>query len=114
MAPSSTRAPGRTMTPFVHLRVASGYSLQYGASHPSALVARAAPLGLTDRDGLYGAIRFAKACLASGIAPVIGVDLAVPADVAPDGRPPGRGGPPPPRAPPGVGGPPRTKGGWAR
>jgi error-prone DNA polymerase len=76
------------MTPFVHLRVASGYSLQYGASHPSALVARAAQLGfdtlgLTDRDGLYGAIRFAKACLSAGIAPVIGVDLAVPAVVAP-------------------------------
>ncbi len=69
--------------PFVHLRVASGYSLQYGASHPSALVARAADLGfdtlaMTDRDGLYGAVRFAKACLAAGIRPVIGVDLAVP------------------------------------
>ena len=69
--------------PFVHLRVASGYSLQYGASHPSGLVTRAAELGLdtlalTDRDGLYGAVRFAKACLASGVAPVMGVDLAVP------------------------------------
>ncbi len=89
------------MTPFVHLRVASGYSLQYGASHPSALVARAAQLGfdtlgLTDRDGLYGAIRFAKACLSAGIAPVIGADLAVPATVAPEsrrGRAPVRGGP---------------------
>ncbi len=74
------------MSSFVHLRVASGYSLQYGASHPSALVARAADLGfdalgLTDRDGLYGAIRFAKSCLATGIAPVIGVDLAVPVPV---------------------------------
>ena len=42
--------------PFVHLRVASGYSLQYGASHPSALVAKAVEhgmdtLALTDRDG---------------------------------------------------------------
>ncbi|MGI8769105.1 MAG: DNA polymerase III subunit alpha [Propionibacteriaceae bacterium] len=68
--------------PFVHLRVASGYSLQYGASAPSELVQRAADhemdiLGLTDRDGLYGAIRFAKACLRAGIAPVLGVDLAV-------------------------------------
>lgn len=69
--------------PFVHLRVASGYSLQYGASHPSALVAAAADheqdtLALTDRDGLYGAVRFAKACLKTGIAPVVGVDFAVP------------------------------------
>lgn len=68
--------------PFVHLRVASGYSMQYGASHPSALVAQAAAhdmdtLALTDRDGLYGAVRFAKACLQQGVAPVIGVDLAV-------------------------------------
>ncbi len=69
--------------PFIHLRVASGYSLQYGASHPAALVAKAAELemdslALTDRDGLYGAVRFAKACRRTGIAPIIGVDLAVP------------------------------------
>jgi len=67
---------------FAHLRVASGYSFQYGASHPSQLVAEAArlgmgTLGLTDRGGLYGAVRFAKACLRGGIAPVVGVDLAV-------------------------------------
>ncbi|RMB59680.1 DNA polymerase III subunit alpha [Tessaracoccus antarcticus] len=72
---------------FSHLRVASGYSFQYGASHPRALVAAAADFGmdtlaLTDRNGLYGAVRFAKACLKSGIAPIIGVDLAVG-----DGRP---------------------------
>lgn len=41
--------------PFVHLRVASGYSLQYGASSPAALVEAAAAaemdtLALTDRD----------------------------------------------------------------
>ena len=68
--------------PFVHLRVASGYSLRYGASHPSALVEAAAgaemdTLALTDRDGLYGAVRFAKACLRTGVAPVIGVDFAL-------------------------------------
>ncbi len=68
--------------PFVHLRVASGYSLRYGASAPAALVAAAAghemdTLAITDRDGLYGAVRFAKACSAAGIAPVVGVDFAV-------------------------------------
>lgn len=62
--------------PFVHLRVASGYSLRYGASHPSALVAAAAghdmdTLAVTDHDGLYGAVRFAKACAAAGVAPVV-------------------------------------------
>lgn len=67
--------------PFAHLHVASGYSLRHGASHPHALVERAAEqemdtLALTDRDGTYGAVKFAKACLAAGIRPVLGVDLA--------------------------------------
>ena len=67
--------------PFVHLHVASGYSLQYGASHPHLLVERAAEqemdtLALTDRDGTYGAVRFVKAAMAHGIRPVLGVDLA--------------------------------------
>ena len=69
------------MDPFVHLRVASGYSLQHGASHPHVLVERAAEqemdtLALTDRDGTYGAVKFARACQAAGIRPVLGVDLA--------------------------------------
>ena len=69
------------MDPFVHLRVASGYSLQHGASHPHVLVERAAEhemdtLALTDRDGTYGAVKFAQACRMAGIRPVLGVDLA--------------------------------------
>ncbi len=68
--------------PFIHLHVASGYSLRHGASSPAALVARAADLGqgalaLTDRDGLYGAVRFVLACRDAGIAPILGLDLAV-------------------------------------
>ena len=67
---------------FAHLHVASGFSLRYGASTPAALVERACALGqpalaLTDRDGLYGAVRFVQACDEAGIAPVLGVDLAV-------------------------------------
>ena len=70
------------MDPFIHLRAASGYSFQYGAAHPGALVDAAArldmdALAITDRGGLYGAVRFAKACLKAGIAPIVGVDLAV-------------------------------------
>ena len=58
--------------PFVHLHVASGYSLQYGASHPHVLVERAVEqemdtLALTDRDGAYGAVKFARACLQGGV-----------------------------------------------
>src|SRR6185436_16338644 len=81
----SRRSPaGRGTLPdgFVHLHVASGFSLQYGASHPQALVERAAEqemdaLALTDRNGTYGAVRFAKACQRAGIRPILGVDLAV-------------------------------------
>ncbi|WP_210648512.1 DNA polymerase III subunit alpha [Nocardioides sp. SYSU D00065] len=68
--------------PFVHLHVASGYSLQYGASHPHVLVQRAAEqemdiLALTDRDGTYGAVKFVRAAQRAGIRPVLGVELAV-------------------------------------
>jgi error-prone DNA polymerase len=90
--------------PFVHLHVASGYSLRYGASHPHALVARAAEqemdtLALTDRDGAYGAVKFTRACHVAGIRPVLGVELAhrpMLAPAAPDDGPrrrtPVRGG----------------------
>ncbi len=91
------------MDPFVHLHVASGYSMQYGASHPHVLVERAAEqemdtLALTDRDGTYGAVKHALACRAAGIRPVLGVDLAVAPQAGgarvPDRRPrtPVRGG----------------------
>ncbi|MCT3016805.1 PHP domain-containing protein, partial [Propionibacterium freudenreichii] len=78
------------MPAFVHLRVASSYSLQYGASHPEELVAGAAAagmtmLGLTDRDGLYGAVRFVQACQQANISPIVGVDLAVELCGVPDG-----------------------------
>src|SRR6185436_10631674 len=70
------------MDPFVHLHVASGYSLKYGASHPRSLVERAVEaemdtLALTDRDGVYGSVRFVKACLSAGVRPILGVDLAM-------------------------------------
>ncbi|MDQ1680121.1 MAG: error-prone polymerase, partial [Frankiaceae bacterium] len=74
--------------PFVHLHVASGYSMRHGASHPDALVGRAAEhgmdtLALTDRDGVYGAVRFVTSCVAVGIRPVLGVDLAIGPDAPP-------------------------------
>jgi error-prone DNA polymerase len=83
--------------PYVHLHVASGYSLQYGASHPHALVERAVEqemdtLALTDRDGTYGAVKFAKACLQAGVRPVLGVDLAVAPVLSLPGSEPGREG----------------------
>ncbi|MGH3119657.1 MAG: DNA polymerase III subunit alpha [Streptosporangiaceae bacterium] len=67
---------------FVHLHVASAYSLRYGVASPAALVARAAQhgmraLALTDRDGLYGAVKHAVACAEAGIATILGADLAL-------------------------------------
>ena len=80
LPPTGPGSPGPD--PFVHLHVASGYSLRHGASSPRALVERAAEhgmdtLALTDRDGAYGVVKFAKACAATGVRPVFGVDLAV-------------------------------------
>lgn len=70
------------MSAFVHLRACSAYSLKYGTTQPRDLVARAGEyempaLALTDRDGLAGAIRFAQSCVDYGVAPIIGIDLAM-------------------------------------
>jgi len=72
---------------FIHLNVASAYSLKYGTTQPSDLVARAAEfempaLALTDRDGLAGAVRFAQSCVDYGIAPIIGVNVGIESDEA--------------------------------
>ncbi len=100
--------------PFVHLHVASGYSLRYGASHPRTLVERAAEhgqhaLALTDRDGVYGAVKFLQACSAAGVRPILGVNLAVaarPVDPPRQAHCPGavRTSGPPPRLAPARGG----------
>ncbi|MFC4590899.1 DNA polymerase III subunit alpha [Sphaerisporangium corydalis] len=67
---------------FAHLHVASAYSLRYGSAFPAELARRAAEhgmdvLALTDRDGMYGAVKHVQACADAGIAPVVGVDLAL-------------------------------------
>lgn len=67
---------------FTHLQVASSYSMQFGTASPSELVAAslaqgASQLALTDRDGLYGAVKFATACKKAGISPIIGVDFSL-------------------------------------
>ncbi|MDV3220910.1 DNA polymerase III subunit alpha, partial [Intrasporangium sp.] len=79
---------------FVHLHVASGYSMRYGTAKPEQLVERAAAFGqpalaLTDRDGLYGAVKFVTACMARGIDPILGVDLALGPDPIEPRRYPG-------------------------
>ncbi len=68
--------------PYVELHAHSGYSFLDGASHPEELVLRAAELGhvalaLTDHDGLYGSMEFARAAHEAGLWPVTGVELTV-------------------------------------
>ncbi|WP_274617592.1 DNA polymerase III subunit alpha [Nesterenkonia sp. AY15] len=67
---------------FTHLNVASSFSSHYGTNRPEELVAAAAAdemtaLAITDRDGLYGAVKHLGACIDLGIAPILGVSLAV-------------------------------------
>lgn len=83
------------MTSFTHLHVASAYSLRYGTAFPDALVRRAAEhgmdaLALTDRDGLYGAIKHIQACHAEGLDPIVGVDLPTETRAARPGDDPAR------------------------
>ena len=67
---------------FNHLSVASAFSFKYGTTQPHDLVARAAQFGapalaITDRDSLAGVIRFVQAAKDFGIAPIVGVNLAL-------------------------------------
>ncbi|WP_051972937.1 DNA polymerase III subunit alpha [Cryobacterium sp. MLB-32] len=67
---------------FPHLHVASAYSTHYGVTLPESLVEQAAEQGATflastDVDGLYGAVKHLRACVAAGIRAGLGADLAV-------------------------------------
>ncbi|WP_404285292.1 DNA polymerase III subunit alpha [Glutamicibacter arilaitensis] len=67
---------------FTHLNVTSSYSAHYGVSSPPQLAAAARAQGaealaLTDRDGLFGAVKHVGACLTEGLRPILGVNLAI-------------------------------------
>ncbi|MGH2683523.1 MAG: PHP domain-containing protein, partial [Actinomycetota bacterium] len=73
---------------FVHLHCRSYFSLKDGAYSPEELAVRAAELGmpavaLTDRDGLYGTVRFTDACRRAGVKPVLGAWLTLEAGASP-------------------------------
>ncbi len=66
---------------YAELHCRSNFSFLAGASHPEQLAERAAALGLealalTDRDGLYGIVRFAEAARATGLPTVFGVEFS--------------------------------------
>lgn len=70
------------MPTFTHLRVSSAFSAHHGTAHPETLVAAASAMGMaaasiTDRDGLYGAVRHIRACLSHGLSPIVGVSLTL-------------------------------------
>ncbi|HET9557924.1 MAG TPA: PHP domain-containing protein, partial [Actinomycetota bacterium] len=86
--------------PYAELHLHTCYSLLEGASSPKELIARAAShgydaLAITDRNNLYGAMVFARACRDAGIRSIIGVELTVAVDpdddpdAGPDDVPPG-------------------------
>ena len=81
----------RGASSFVHLDVRSCFSLKEGAFTPEQLAGRAAELGMeavamTDRDGLYGAARFVRACQQEGVAPILGASVTMRAPGPPGER----------------------------
>src|SRR5271170_3362311 len=65
---------------YAELHCWSNFSFLQGASHPEELIQRAVELelpaiALTDRDGLYGMVRFAGAARRAGIEAIVGSEL---------------------------------------
>ena len=79
--PSPARhAPSAPIRPYAELHARSNFSFLEGASHPEELVDRAAELGLaalalTDRNGLYGIVRFARAARGLALRTAFGAEL---------------------------------------
>src|ERR687894_827994 len=68
--------------PYVELHLHTAFSFLDGASLPEEIVGQAADLGyqalaITDHDGLHGAMEFARAARAAGIAPITGAELTL-------------------------------------
>src|SRR5881396_3650868 len=79
-----SRRSSRVMnaSPYVELHCHSNFSFLDGGSHPYELAMRAAELempalAITDRGGVYGAVRHLQACRKLGVKPIIGTSLEV-------------------------------------
>src|SRR5438045_5745890 len=73
---------GATTNAYIELRCPSNFSFLDGGSHPYELALRAAELempalAITDRGGVYGAVRHLQACRKLGVKPIIGSALEV-------------------------------------
>lgn len=73
--------------PYIELHCHSGFSFLDGTSHPEELVVEARRLGypalaLTDHNGLYGAMEFARSAHAEGLYPITGAEVTLQLDLA--------------------------------
>lgn len=71
---------GKSTVPFAELHCISAYSFLAGASGPEDIVSRAVELGLSglgllDRDGFYGLMKFAEAAAKADLPTVYGAEL---------------------------------------
>ena len=71
-----------TAAPFVHLHVHTEYSLVDSTVRIPAMTAKAAADGMpaiamTDRNNLFGLVKFYRRAIANGVKPVIGADLRI-------------------------------------
>jgi error-prone DNA polymerase len=76
---------------YAELHCWSNFSFLEGASHPEELIEHAATLGLaalalTDRDGLYGQVRFAKAARNMPLGTIVGAELTLETEPPPNVR----------------------------
>ena len=67
---------------YIELHTYSAFSFLEGSSPPEELVEEAArldypALALLDRDGVYGAPRFYKACREAGLRPIVGAEITL-------------------------------------
>ena len=75
-----TRSAPDPARAYAELHARSNFSFLEGASHPEELVERAVELGLaalalTDRNGLYGVVRFARAARGLALRTAFGAEL---------------------------------------
>jgi len=78
-------------TGFVHLRVHTEFSLSDGIVRIKPLVESVAQMGMpavavTDQGNLFGMVKFYQAAMDAGIKPIVGADVWVEDEAAPEGR----------------------------
>jgi DNA polymerase-3 subunit alpha len=70
---------------FVHLKTQTEFSISQGINRIPDLIQKAAQnsmgaVGMTDLNGLYGAVNFYKTARSSGVKPILGIDFTIQQD----------------------------------